>query len=480
MKIGLRIFLGYFLIVALAALLLMRVFVAEVKPGVRQAMEDTLVDTANVLAELATADFIGGRINNGEFAARVRALRERKVDAEIWGLRKRGANYRIYVTDDRGRVVFDSEGRDVGQDYSRWNDVYLTLRGKYGARSTPSDPDDDASSVMHVAAPLYDAHGRIIGALTVAKANRAIAPVIARSQAVVLRWGALLLGVALLIGLIAAWWLSRQVGGLRRYAYAVTAGERATLPRAVGEFDELGRALETMRDRLEGKQYVEQYVHALTHEMKGPLAAISSSAELLEDTQGDGAMTEADRVRFAASIRLQSGRLAQMIDKLLALAAVEHRQRLQNPEPVEISGLVRAAGEQCTSRLARSDLRLLVDVPDGLPRLRGDAFLLRQALVNLIENAADFSSAGSDITLRVRQDASSVRFEVVDHGSGVPDYALPRVFERFYSLPRPGGGSRSSGLGLCFVAEVATLHGGRATLVNCEGGGAMAGLSVPV
>ena len=479
MKIGLRVFLGYFLIVALAAVLLMRVFVAEVKPGVRQAMEDTLVDTANVLAELATADFVAGRINDGEFAARVRSLRERKIDAEIWGLRKRGANYRIYVTDDRGLVVFDSEDRDVGKDFSRWNDVYLTLRGKYGARSTLSDPADDASSVMHVAAPLYDAQGRIIGVLTVAKANRAIAPVIARSQAVVLRWGALLLGVALVIGLVAAWWLSRQVDGLRRYASGVTAGERATLPSVVGEFDELGRALETMRARLEGKQYVEQYVHALTHEMKGPLAAISSSAESLENAESDGSMTRQDRARFAGSIRLQSERLAQMIDKLLALAAVEHRQRLEDPVPVEVSALVRAAGEQTAARLSRSGIRLLVEVPDRLPRVRGDAFLLRQAIINLIENAADFSPAGSDITLRVRHEASSVRFEVIDRGAGVPDYALPRVFERFYSLPRPGGGSRSSGLGLCFVAEVATLHGGRATLENCDGGGALATLSLP-
>src|SRR5690554_1023318 len=61
MRIGLRIFLGYFLIVALAAWLLMRVFVAEVKPGVRQAMEDSLVDSANVLAELATDDLLAGR-----------------------------------------------------------------------------------------------------------------------------------------------------------------------------------------------------------------------------------------------------------------------------------------------------------------------------------------------------------------------------------------------------------------------------------
>ena len=479
MKIGLRIFLGYFLIVALAAFLLMRVFVAEVKPGVRQAMEDTLVDTANVLAELATADFQAGRINDGEFARRVRALRGRKVDAEIWGLRKHGTSYRVYVTDARGIVVFDSEGLAVGKDYSRWNDVYLTLRGRYGARSTPSDPRDETSSVMYVAAPLHDASGRIVGVLTVGKPNRAIAPVIARSQAVVMRWGVALLGVALLIGLVAAWWLSRQLGGLRRYAHAVTAGERAVLPRAAGEFDELGRALETMRNRLEGKQYVEHYVHTLTHEMKSPLAAIRGSAELLEESGGP-AMAEADRARFATSIRLQSDRLAQMIDKLLALAGVEHRQRLENREAIDVGELIESAGEQCALRLARSGLRLEKEVADALPQVHGDAFLLRQALVNLIENAADFSPDGARIHVRVSAEAPGIRFAVVDEGPGVPDYALPRVFERFYSLPRPQGGSRSSGLGLCFVAEVAALHGGQAALANREPHGAEASLTIPL
>jgi two-component system sensor histidine kinase CreC len=67
---------------------------------------------------------------------------------------------------------------------------------------------------------------------------------------------------------------------------------------------------------------------------------------------------------------------------------------------------------------------------------------------------------------------------VADRGPGVPEFALERAFERFYSLPRPDGGSRSSGLGLCFVAEVAALHGGRATLANREGGGAIATLTL--
>ncbi|BDU17297.1 two-component system sensor histidine kinase CreC [Lysobacter auxotrophicus] len=474
MKIGLRIFLGYFLIVAITGLLLAQVFVAQVKPGVRQAMEDTLVDTANVLAELATDDLIEGRIDSGDFARRVRAMAGRDYGAQIWGFGKRTSQYRIYVTDARGIVVFDSSGRDVGRDYSRWNDVYLTLRGRYGARSTRSEYADPNSTVMHVAAPIRDAGGRIIGVLTVAKPNSAIAPFIERSQRSVWRWGAVLLGASLLIGLMAAWWLSRQLGALRRYANAVTAGERATLPRTAGEFGELGLALETMRTRLEGKQYVEQYVHTLTHEMKSPLAAIRGSAELLE-----GPLDDADRVRFAATIRAQSERLSQMIDKMLALAAVEHRQRLEHPEALSLAEVVADAAAQCEPRLSQAGLRLQVDVASGLPDVRGDGFLLRQAVVNLIENAVDFSPAGEVVEVRLHGDGDRQRVDVRDRGPGIPDYAMARVFERFYSLPRPGNGSRSSGLGLPFVAEVAALHGGEASLGNRDGGGAIATLALP-
>lgn len=475
MRIALRIFLGYFLIVALAALLLARVFVAEVKPGVRQAMEDTLVDTANLLAELATDDFLAGRIADGAFARRVRALQGRDFGARIWGFPKRRATYRVYVTDARGIVVFDSSGRDLGRDYSRWNDVHLTLRGRYGARSSPESPYDPDSTVMHVAAPIRDAQGRIVGSLTVAKPNRSIAPFIARSQRVVMGWGGVLMGAALLIGLLAAWWLSHQLGALRRYAQAVTAGERAPLPGSSGEFAELGRALETMRERLEGKQYVERYVHTLAHEMKSPLAAIRASAELLESP-----MSEADRLRFAGHVRTQSERMAQTIDKLLALAQVEHRQRLERPEPVDVRAALEAAIEQLRPRLQERRLEVVARVADDLPPLPGDAVLLRQALANLLDNAADFAPAGSRVDVEADLDGECLRLRIADRGPGVPDYALPRVFERFFSLPRPEGGSRSSGLGLPFVAEVAALHGGSAGLRNREGGGAVAELHLPL
>ncbi len=108
--------------------------------------------------------------------------------------------------------------------------------------------------------------------------------------------------------------------------------------------------------------------------------------------------------------------------------------------------------------------------------MSGDGFLLRQALVNLLDNALDFAPAGSCVEVHAAPHAEGICIEVRDRGPGVPEFARARVFERFYSLPRPDGGSRSSGLGLPFVAQVAPLHGGRAELLEREGGGSVARL----
>lgn len=477
MRIGLRVLLGYFAIVAVAALLLAQVFVQQVKPGVRQAMEDTLADTANLLAELAADDLRDGRMADGAFAAAVARLGERDPAADIWGFRKSTIDYRVMVTDDRGIVVYDSAGIDVGRDNSRWNDVHRTLRGAYGARSTRADPDDEDSSVMHVAAPVRDGQ-RIAGVLTVAKPNRSIAPFIAASQQVILRWGAVLLGVSLLVGLAASWWLSRQLGALRRYADAVTAGQPAALPRSAGEFADLGRALATMRDRLEGKAYVEDYVHALTHELKSPLTAIRASAELLQDAPGKASLAAADRARLAASIDRQGRRMAEMIDQLLALAGVEHRSGLEAPVAVDLAATLREAIDANAERAAAAGVSVASTLPAAVATVRGDAFLLRQLLVNLLDNAVDFSPRGSTVEVGLVADGDAVLLHVDDRGAGVPDYARDRVFERFYSLARPGG-ERGSGLGLPFVARVAELHGGDVRLDARDGGGTSARVTLP-
>ncbi|MBV8273084.1 MAG: two-component system sensor histidine kinase CreC [Cupriavidus sp.] len=477
MHIGLRIFFGFFLIVGLAAFLTLRVFVQEVKPGVRQAMEDTLVDTAHVLAVLAADDLKRGNIADGEFSRGLVRLREQPVDASVWGMHKDAVGYRIYITDDHGMVRFDTSGAALGQDYSRWNDVYLTLRGKYGARSTRSDPDDERSTVMYVAAPIRDGD-RIIGVLTVAKPNQTVAPFIARSQGVIMTYGLLLIGGAAVIGVACTLWLVFGLRKLQRYARAVAAGERAEMPlRGASELAELGRAVETMRLRLEDKQYVEHYIHTLTHEMKSPLAAIGGAAELLQED-----MPAMDRRRFIGNIRGQAQRIDLLIRKLLTLAEVEQRQHLEKREPVMLAGEIEQILQSLEPRARQRGVQLRWEPPTERLAAIGDAFLLRQAIVNLLDNALDFAPAGTaiDVTLELAPRQGQVVVRIDDHGPGIPDYATTRLFERFYSLPRPDGRDRGTGLGLCFVREVALLHQGSVTVANREGGGARAELVLPV
>ncbi|MBC7989386.1 MAG: two-component system sensor histidine kinase CreC, partial [Luteimonas sp.] len=200
---------------------------------------------------------------------------------------------------------------------------------------------------------------------------------------------------------------------------------------------------------------------------------------LLDTPSGAQPMPDADRARFIATIREQGERLSQMIDKLLALAAVEYRQRIEHPESVGIAALIDAAAKDVAPKLAHAGVGLQLPAQAADDTVPGDPFLLRQALVNLFENAIDFAPAGSTIEVALHRDGDRLRIDVADRGPGVPDYAIGRVFERFYSLPRPGGGSRSSGLGLCLVAEVAELHGGGAALANRDGGGAVASLELP-
>ncbi|WP_406806164.1 two-component system sensor histidine kinase CreC [Burkholderia semiarida] len=486
MHIGLRIFFGFFLIVGLAALITLRVFVQEVKPGVREAMEDTLVDTAQVLATLAADDMANGHIADGAFARQLGKLHERPVSANVWGIQKNAIGYRLYITDAHGIVRYDSSGSAVGQDYSRWNDVYRTLRGEYGARSTRSDPNDDGSTVMHVAAPIRRGD-EIIGVLTIAKPNQTVAPFIARSQRKIMLYGALLMGGAMLIGVACTGWLVLGLRRLQRYARAIAAGERASMPlQGANELAELGRAVESMHRRLEDRQYVETYIHTLTHEMKSPLAAISGAAELLQED-----MPVANRRRFAENIRRQAGRLEQMIRKLLALAEVEQKQRLSVHEPVALRPVLEQLVDDIEPRARQRGVSLRIDAngaadaADGADAVvvDGDPFLLRQALGNLLDNALDFAPPGSTIRIALeRQPAGRAHVAVVrvtDDGPGVPDYALSRVFERFYSLPRPDGQDRSTGLGLCFVREVAMLHRGQVALANRAEGGACATLTLP-
>lgn len=464
MPLGLRVFLVYFLFVGLTGYFVLSTVLDEIRPGVRQSTEETLVDTANLLAEILRDELKAGGLGQGRLPELLRSYGQRRPQASIWGVEKIRVNHRIYVTDRNGVVLLDSAGAAVGQDYSRWNDVYLTLRGQYGARSSTENPDDPGATVMYVAAPIVD-DGEIIGVVSVGKPNRSLQPYIDRSELRLGMLGGGLIALGLLVGGGLSWWLAGALRRLTGYARAVSEGQRAALPHYHGgELAELATALESMRSQLEGKAYVERYVQTLTHELKSPLAAIRGAAELLQDD-----MPLAQRRRFVANIDSESARLQQLIERLLNLAQVEQRQGLEERVAVELRALADELLQAQAGRIAAAGLCVENDVPSGRIAV-GERFLLRQALANLLDNALDFTPAGGRIRILAEHEGERVVLSVFNQGEPIPDYALPRLTERFYSLARPRSGRKSTGLGLSFVREVAELHGGELAVDNMAGG----------
>ena len=404
------------------------------------------------------------------------AAHTRPFVAQIYDFTKVTLDMNALVTDGHGVVLFDSDGgKAEGLDYRGKLDVVQTLSGEYGARSTKSDPADQDSSVMFVAAPIRHT-GKIVGVVSVSKPQRSL---FAFRDATRLRirtvglifFAAVAIGTYLVITLF-----SRPIRRLTDYARAITRGERVVPPRGGSpEAATLGRAFEEMRDAMENRAYVENYVQTVTHEMKSPVAAIRGAAELLRED-----MPAERREKFRANIQAEAGRLQNIIDRLLALAALESRKSLDHPERLTLADLINAVCAQLRPGAEARGQRIEIAI-DAPAEVNGEAFLLESALSNLLQNAIDFSPDDRAIQVRLTATESFAEIVIQDEGSGIPDYALPRVFERFYSLQRPANGRKSSGLGLCFVREAAALHHGSVTIENrADRRGARATLRLPL
>ena len=333
---------------------------------------------------------------------------------------------------------------------------------------------------MYVAAPIRDLSaaggGAVVGAVSVGKPVQSFGQFVEAARRKTVLVGATSVVAVLLFVVILSVWLVRPFGVTADYVRYVRQQRSFSLPRlgrrALGAF---GAAYDEMRDALAGRNYVADYVQTLTHEVKGPLSAIRGAAELLQEP-----MPDADRARFIANIARETGRIQALVDRMMELTQLESRKSLDQATAVPIGALV---AEVATGAAAAAESRGLAVVVETLPAedpvIEGDALLLHRAVANLVDNALDFSPPGGTVRLGVSAKARSVDVVVRDRGPGIPEYAEHKVFEKFYSLPRPATKKKSTGLGLAFVREIAELHRGRVSLGNAADGGAVATLSLP-
>lgn len=480
MSIRRRIFAVFAVVTVAAVLGLFNWLRSDLLPRYMEAQEDLLVDMAWLLAAQIEMDALrpgpdGPRIDPNRLAALFSRVQNRRFEARIYSLLKTRVDMRVYVTDAQGIVLFDSDGhRDLGRDNSQWRDVARTLEGAYGARSTRGDPLFPEGSTMYIGAPIL-VDSELLGVVSVGKTTRNVERFL--DDAIRrMGWASLsILAAALLLALGLYRWVSRPLQQLHDYAEDLSAGRRVGPP-ALGdnEIGRVGEAMARLRRALDGKAYVEDYVQALTHELKSPTAAIAGAAELLGED-----LAEADRRRFLANIRNEAARLQALIERMLELAEIENRDALDCPQVLDPAALLEEALDSLAPQLERRGIRLIRALPVGRIQVQGDALLLHRALVNLLDNAINHSPAGATLEVSLQTAPGQARCSICDRGPGIPDYARDRVFERFYCLPRPDAG-KGTGLGLSFVQQIAQLHGGSIRLDPREGGGTCAVLSLPL
>ena len=213
------------------------------------------------------------------------------------------------------------------------------------------------------------------------------------------------------------------------------------------------------------------FVSDASHELRTPLAVIRANAEFLQQEQPENVE--------ARDIVSETDRLSSLVDALLAVARDDDRGARALHMRVDLSEVVDATVASFRTVTADHDLELTYATPDEL-MVMGDREQLRQVLVILLDNAVRYTPSGGRIHVQAREDGKEAVLTVHDTGIGIPEEALPRVFERFYRADdarnRQSGGV---GLGLAIARELVTRHSGRISVTSTEGAGSTFTVRLP-
>ncbi len=430
----------------------------EARDSYALVIEEMMVDVANLLAIQLETEFAQGRPGSLEIARVFETFKKRALNAQILRIKKVDPALDIYVTDSTGRVLYSSrDATEIGQDYSQWRDIALTLRGEYGARATRIDQADKLTSVYYIGAPIRVGQ-EIVGVVTAIKKRSSITAFLDLFLEKMVIGVLVVIGLVIFFGSLLFVWITRPIEKLRGYALEIASGNKVPLPNLPHrELRDLADAFEQMRISLEGRKTIERFIQSLTHELKSPLAAIRGSSELALEP-----MADAQRTRFLNNVLDEAARAELVLEQMMRIAALESQTKLTQTKSSNLAQLVGDAETALLGIAEKSQVRFINQWDQQEPNfvVEADPFLLTQAIRNLLQNAVEFSEAGSEVKVSLVRGDTKIRLIVEDSGSGIPEFAKERMFEKFVSLERPRTGKKGTGLGLSFVREVIHLHRG--------------------
>jgi signal transduction histidine kinase len=273
--------------------------------------------------------------------------------------------------------------------------------------------------------------------------------------------------VAGLIGVIAAAWRRRRrrdAASPPPPAAGTATPELATL---LAENNVLARL-----NRMQA-----EFVAVASHELKTPLTSICAYTEVLLQHAAESRF--AHSAEFLGVIKEEAERLLRMVNRILDFSRLEFGQRPLVFRPVALGSLVRQTVRTLQPLAESKGLRLEDEYSADLPPVDVDPDLVKQALINLANNAIKFTPAGGAVQVSVREGAATLQVSVRDNGPGIPRRELRRIFRQFYRLGGRDGAAEGVGLGLTIVKNIVNLHQGRVEVHSREGEGTTFSFHLP-
>lgn len=287
--------------------------------------------------------------------------------------------------------------------------------------------------------------------------------------------------ISLLLSAIASWLIAgRYLAPLRSIADqagSVTGqrlDQRVTIPNAAYEIAEVVGIMNQMLDRLERDFIAQrQFIANVSHELKTPLTVLLGEArksmKQLESSGGD--------LDFAELVADEARRMFGIVEGFLILADAQIGTARDVAMPVDIEDVVLTAIGRARKAARRRDVRIVPMLSDEDvevdPVVFGDFDLLESMVRNLLENAVRHSPESESVSVRVRPagDGRHVDIVVRDHGPGIPEAHLDRVFDLFHQVTPNSNPTGTGGIGLAIVKAVAVKHGGTISVSNAHEGG---------
>lgn len=372
----------------------------------------------------------------------------------------------LSVTDPNGTVLYDSNGQGIGSNIASRAEVAAALNDRYQRRDEILDSD---TFRLFVALPIK-VDGQIQGVVVASKSNEILKPLVNETKRSMQLVGLAAAFIVFLILVALFLMFLRPLELWFSYTELFKSRKHPLKPNLRRtRFGLFGEALDHIFDALSHRRYIEHMMYCMAHEMRNPVNSIQSSAELLERDLPADVRKEAVR-----DIKAETGRMSQTINKLLNIAALEKRNSLKELTQIEVRHILNEIDDRFRNVMADKGIALSIDAPSDL-KIYCDPDLLVQALGNLVQNSIEHSESGTRIDLFVLEQGNKIEFQVIDQGEGIPEYALPHLFDKFYSIKAKGKGT---GLGLSLVLEVADLHYGAISIRNHDSGGVIAILTI--